>query len=56
VNSFDILNLDGKKESISLKKEEETGIEINIQNLKPGMYLLRIVYNEGIITRKFAKE
>jgi hypothetical protein len=55
-NSLEILNLDGKKESISLKKDEETGIEINIQNLKPGMYLLRIVYDEGIITRKFVKE
>jgi aminopeptidase N len=56
VNSIDILNLDGNKESISLKKKEETGIEINIQNLNPGLYLLRIVYNEGIITRKFVKE
>jgi gluconolactonase len=56
VNSLDILDMDGSKEFISLKKEEDTGIEINIQNLKPGMYLLRIVYNERIITRKFVKE
>lgn len=56
VNLIEILNLDGKTESISSKKTEESGIEINIQNLKPGMYLLRIVYNEGMITRKFVKE
>jgi gluconolactonase len=57
INSIEILNLDGKTESISSKKEEVTGTEINIQNLKPGMYLLRIVYNnEGMITRKFIKE
>jgi gluconolactonase len=56
INSIEILNLDGRTEFISSKKTEESGIEINIQNLKPGMYLLRIVYNEGIITRKFVKE
>jgi hypothetical protein len=56
INSLEILNLNGKKESIILINEKETDIEINIQNLKPGMYLLRIVYDEGIITRKFVKE
>jgi hypothetical protein len=56
INSIEILNLDGKTESISSKNLEESGIEINIQNLKPAMYLLRIGYNEGMITRKFVKE
>jgi hypothetical protein len=56
VNSIDILNMEGKQQSISLKKEEETVIGINIQNFKPGLYLLRIVYNDGIVTRKFIKE
>ena len=56
VNSLEILNLDGKKESIRVKKEEETGIEIDIQKLKSGMYLLRIDCNEGIVARKFLKK
>jgi hypothetical protein len=56
VNSIEILNMDGKKESVSLKNEEDNSVEINTQKLKPGMYLLRIVYNDGIVTRKFIKE
>jgi aminopeptidase N len=56
VNSIEILDMDGKKESVSLKNEDDKSVEINTQKLKPGMYLLRIVYNDGIVTRKFIKE
>jgi hypothetical protein len=56
VNSIDILNMEGKKESISLKKIDEKDIEINTQKLKSGMYLLRINSNKGIVTKKFIKE
>ena len=55
VNSIDILSIDGKKETISLRKQEGTSIEINTQNLQSGMYILRIVSDEGIVTRKFVK-
>jgi hypothetical protein len=45
--------MEGKQQSFRLKEEEETSIEIDTQKLKPGMYLLRIGYTEGIVTRKF---
>jgi aminopeptidase N len=56
INSIAILNMDGKQELTRLKKEDETGIEINTEKLKPGMYLLRITYKDGIVTKKFIKE
>jgi len=55
INSIDILNPDGKKEAVRMNKEAETSIDLNIQKLNPGMYLLRLISNEGIITRKFVK-
>lgn len=56
INSLEILSMDGKKESIRIKKDEKTDIEINIQTLKSGLYLLRIAYKDGIVTKKFIKE
>jgi len=51
--SLEILNMEGKQQAVQLKKEDETSIVINTQLLKPAMYLLRIAFNEGIVTRKF---
>jgi len=56
VNSIDIVNMEGKKESILMNKQEGTRIEINTKRLQSGMYLLRLVYPEGIVTKKFIKE
>jgi len=56
VKSIEILNMVGKMESISLKSEEGKDIEINTQKLKSGMYMLRIAYDDGIVTKKFVKE
>jgi len=56
INSLEILNMDGKQESLTLNKNEKTDIEINIQKLKSGIYLLRIDYKDGIVTMKFIKE
>jgi aminopeptidase N len=53
IKSLEILNLEGKQESISLKNEIETGFEINTQQLSSGVYLLRLKCKEGIVTRKF---
>ncbi len=51
--SLAIIDMAGKQQSIRLEKEDETSIEINTRKFKPGMYLLRIVYKEGTVTRKF---
>lgn len=56
VISIDIMSIDGRKEAISLRKQEEKGLEINTQTLKSGIYILRIVYPEGIVTKKFIKK
>ena len=59
INSLEIFSLDGKKESINLNNDKDgktDGLEINIQKLKSGMYLLRIAYQDGTVTRKFIKK
>jgi hypothetical protein len=56
VNSLEILNMDGKKESIRLNKEDKSGVDINIQNLKSGIYLLKIAYKDETVTKKFVKK
>jgi aminopeptidase N len=56
INSLEILSMDGKQESISLNKNEKIGVDINLQKLKSGIYLLRIAYKDGVVTRKFIKE
>ncbi len=53
ISSLEILSMDGKSKIISSKKGEDFNLKINTQNLKTGMYLLRIGYKEGIVTRKF---
>jgi sugar lactone lactonase YvrE/photosystem II stability/assembly factor-like uncharacterized protein len=55
VKAIEILNTVGKMESISLKSLAGTDVEINTQNLKPGIYLLRIDSDAGIVSGKFIK-
>jgi len=53
LNKIEILTLEGKKESCQVTANEKYQAEISIKHLKPGMYLLRISYKEGVVTRKF---
>ena len=53
VKSVEVLSMEGKPEWVIMKKEGDIRIEIGTQNLKPGMYLLRIQYAEGMVCRKF---
>lgn len=53
INSLEIMNMEGKQELVQLKNEGENFCEINTQELSPGMYLLRISYNAGMVIRKF---
>ena len=54
--SIEILDTVGKMESISLKSQSGTDIEIDTQKLKPGVYMLRVVDSEGIVSGKFIKK
>lgn len=53
INSLEILTMDGKQEAIELQKENNTHFKINVKQIDSGMYLLRIRFKEGIVTRKF---
>ena len=56
INSIEVMNMDGEKVSVNIYGQNETGIRINVQNLKSGIYLLRIGYDERFATSKFVKE
>jgi sugar lactone lactonase YvrE len=56
VRSFEILSMDGKTESVSLINKVGKDVEINTQNLKPGIYILRVVIAEGVVSEKFIKK
>jgi aminopeptidase N len=53
INSLSVLTMDGKIEKVIPDVEDETRVKVNIQHLKPGMYLLQIGYKDGIVVRKF---
>jgi len=53
INSLEIITLDGKQKTVRSSVENDTQVKINIQHLKPGMYFLRIGFNEGSVTKKF---
>ena len=53
INTFEIMTLDGKQEAVRSSIENDTRVKINIQHLKAGIYLLRIGFGEGSVTRKF---
>jgi len=56
INSIEVMNMDGKKVSVRITGQDENGIRINIQNLKSGMYLLRIGYDARFAASKFVKK
>ena len=53
INYFQIFNLEGKAEIIIPIKQEDTLLELNIQNLSTGLYMLKIGTSDWIETRKF---
>ena len=53
INSCKIFSLDGKLVMHKKETEAVTRIEINTRNLKSGVYLLRISFEDRIETRKF---
>jgi aminopeptidase N len=53
INSVEILSIDGKTAAKPTINEEANGFKLDIHQLKNGIYLLRISYKEGIVTRKF---
>lgn len=53
INQLQILNVDGRSEIIVPTKQENTLLELNIQHLLPGMYILKAGTSEWIETKKF---
>ena len=53
INYFQIFDLEGKALFTKLEKQEPTMLEFNIQNLKAGMYILKVGTIEWTETRKF---
>jgi hypothetical protein len=53
INSYEIFSMDGKLVANEPENEAIARLEINTRNLKAGMYLLRIIYEDRIETRKF---
>ena len=53
INLIQILNLEGKSEITIPVKQDDTLLKLNIQHLKPGMYILKLGTSEWIETKKF---
>jgi hypothetical protein len=53
INYFQIFDLQGKALFTKLTKQEDTLLELNIQNLQAGMYILKVGTTEWTETRKF---
>lgn len=53
LNSIEILSVEGKKEACPVTQNQDSQAEVDIRGLYPGMYLLRIGFGEGLVTRKF---
>ncbi len=50
---LEIFSMDGKQQRVNVKKHDDNRLDINIQDLKSGMYVLRVDYKQGSVTRKF---
>jgi hypothetical protein len=53
ISLLQIINIEGKPEKIQLSQETATHLKINVQDLKPGVYLLKMGYKAGTVSRKF---
>ena len=53
LNYFQIFDLDGKLQMTLPTKQDDTLLELNIQNLQPGLYILKIGTADWVETKKF---
>jgi hypothetical protein len=53
IYSIEIISLDGKVEPIEYDDTSDTEQKVDVSYLKSGIYMLRIGYEQGIISRKF---
>jgi hypothetical protein len=53
ITLLQIINIEGKPEKFQLLTETSTLLKIDVQGLKPGVYLLKMGYKGGNVTRKF---
>ena len=53
VNQIQILNIEGQPENTVVSKQDDTLLELNIQNLPSGIYILKIGTLDWMETKKF---
>ena len=53
LNFIQVLNMEGKSEITSPVKQDDTLLELNIQSLQPGMYILKAGTSDWMETKKF---
>jgi aminopeptidase N len=53
INSMEIIAMDGKLENINYESQGEENVKIRTNQLKPGIYILRLAYKDGLVARKF---
>ncbi len=53
INSFEILTMEGKLIRTEQLRRKNENLMVKTQNLKAGMYLLRISYTDGVVSRRF---
>ncbi len=53
INSLEIIAMDGKRENIQYGMQGKENLKISTNQLKPGIYILRLAYWNGIVARKF---
>jgi len=53
IRVLQILNMEGKSEITIPTKQDDTLLELNTENLQPGMYILKVGTSDWIETKKF---
>jgi len=53
LKSFEITTLDGKSVKVLPEEADETHLKMDVNSLKNGMYILRLGFQHGTVTRKF---
>jgi hypothetical protein len=53
INSMEIIAMDGTLKKINYESRGEENLKISTNQLKAGIYIIRLAYKDGIVARKF---